>query len=282
MLTIGASILTWIPKWTESGGKYAIEQAKNTGFDIIEILFPEDLSVEVNSVNNLIRKSNIKLRCSCILPSSCHLPLFPKRAKDFLFNSIDLVEQLGCNLLVGVLYSAISQFDGKLRSKDEWECMVNILGEVALYAKKKGISLALEPINRYETKLLTSSKEVLDLLSEIGMDNMGLHLDTFHMNIEEQNIYEAIKSAGDRLFHVHVCENDRGIVGKGNIDWDDFFEGLAEIQYSGALVLESFSSEVEDLRVPTSLWRPTPYSSKQLADSSLTFLKDKASAFGLY
>ncbi|MEL6945974.1 MAG: sugar phosphate isomerase/epimerase family protein, partial [Bacteroidota bacterium] len=222
------------------------------------------------------------LHCACILPPDCHLPSYPKKAMQHLLAAVNLVEELETDLLSGVLYTAIAQFSGKLRTNEEWMCMSEVLGEVALYAKGKGISLALEPINRYETHLLTSAHEVLTLLTEVGADNMGLHLDTFHMNIEEQNVYETLTFADDKLLHVHVCENDRGIVGKGNIAWNDFFEGLAEIRYQGALILESFSSEVEELRIPTSLWRQTPYSSDQLAKQSLAFLKEKATAFGLY
>ena len=101
------------------------------------------------------------------------------------------------------------------------------------------------------------------------------------MNIEEQSFYDPLVMAGDKLMHIHICENDRGILGKGNIDWDDFFEGLAQIKYNGALVLESFSSEVTDLIVPTSLWRPTDYNSRQLAEGSLNFMNKQIQAFGL-
>ncbi|MEL6673093.1 MAG: sugar phosphate isomerase/epimerase family protein [Bacteroidota bacterium] len=282
MINIGASILTWIPKWTEAAGLFAIDQAAHTGYDLVEILFPENLDLHTKVIKQRIRKQKIGIRCAAILPPACHLPRYPRKAKAYLCKAIDLVEQLETDLLAGVLYTAIAQFSGRLRSEAEWQKMVDVLGEVAHYAKAKGISLALEPINRYETNLLTSAQEVLDLLTDIGMDNVGVHLDTFHMNIEEQNIYETLTMAGERLFHVHVCENDRGIVGKGNIAWHDFFEGLAEINYQGALVLESFSSEVEELRIPTSLWRETPFTSQQLAELSLAFLTEKASAFGLY
>ena len=99
------------------------------------------------------------------------------------------------------------------------------------------------------------------------------------MNIEERSFYEPLIMAGSKLKHIHICENDRGILGKGNINWNDFFEGLSEIKYQGALVLESFSSEVSELVAPTSLWRPSDYSAHQLAVESLEFMKSKIQDF---
>src|SRR5690606_37015229 len=101
-----------------------------------------------------------------------------------------------------------------------------------------------EPINRYETYVLTSANEVLNLATEIGHPALGLMLDTFHMNIEENDFYTPVLAAGNKLKYVHMTESDRGMLGEGNVYWDDFFKGLAQINYSGDLVLENFTSQV--------------------------------------
>jgi len=281
MIKFGASMLTWISKWTPESGLYAIEQANKTGYDVLEILLPNDLNLDVKTIKKQFKTNNIQGNYALILPPNCHLTIYPKQALRLLKDAIDIVESFEGNLLTGVLYSAIAQFSGTLRTNTEWRCMKEVIWEAAIYAHKKGIELALEPINRYETYLLTSAQEVLNLIAEIDLPNLGLHLDTFHMNIEERSFYEPIVAAGKHLKHIHICENDRGIVGKGNIRWNNFFEGLSEINYSGSLVLESFSSEVKELIVPTSLWRASDYSSNQLAKESLLFMKKKAVEFGL-
>jgi D-psicose/D-tagatose/L-ribulose 3-epimerase len=112
------------------------------------------------------------------------------------------------------------------------------------------------------------------MIDELDTNTIGLHLDTFHMNIEERNFYDPIIAAGDRLKHVHITESDRGMTGEGNVHWDDFFKALSEINYQGPLVLENFSSEITALVGPTSLWRPSKYNSEELAKGSLLFLKE--------
>ena len=111
------------------------------------------------------------------------------------------------------------------------------------------------------------------MIESIGTTNIGLHLDTFHMNIEERNFYDPIIRSGNNLNHLHITESDRGMTGEGNVHWDDLFKALAEINYQGPLVLENFSSEITELIKPTSLWRPSKYNSEELAKGSLLFMK---------
>ena len=122
--------------------------------------------------------------------------------------------------------------------------------------------------------MFTVAEEVLEMIDNIGADNIGVHLDTFHMNIEEPNFRDPIIRAGKKLKHIHITESDRGMTGEGNVHWDDFFRALAEIDYQGPLVLENFSSEIKELVGPTSLWRPSKYNSEELAKGSLAFMKE--------
>ncbi len=139
---------------------------------------------------------------------------------------------------------------------------------------KRNITIAPEPINRYESYVFTAADEVLEMIEIIGKPNIGLHLDTFHMNIEERNFYDPIIRAGNRLKHVHITESDRGMTGEGNVHWDDFFKALAAINYQGPLVLENFSSQITALVGPTSLWRPSKYNSEDLAKGSLKIYEE--------
>lgn len=281
MVKFGASILTWIPTWTTEGGKFAIEQASKIGYDVVEILLPNLANFEAKVAKKMAQENGISLNCSLILPQDHHLPFYPEKAKALLLNALDILEELEVNLLAGVLYTGIGVFTKAPRTTAETNVIVDVIGEVATVAQSKGISLALEPINRYETYLLTSVAEVVEIVSLIGLDNVGVQIDTFHANIEESNMSTPVLQAGNLLKHVHAAASDRGILGKDNIDWESFFKALAAVNYQGSLVLESFSSEVQELVAPTSLWRKSTYSCEELAKESLQFMREMSIKAGL-
>lgn len=281
MVKFGASILTWIPTWTTEGGKFALEQASKIGYDVVEILLPDLANFDAKAAKQMAQDNGIALNCSLILPQDHHLPFYPEKAKTLLIKALEVLEELEVNLLAGVLYTGIGVFTKATRTVGETNMMVDVIGEVATVAQTKGISLALEPINRYETYLLTSVAEVVEITSLIGLDNVGVQIDTFHANIEESNMSVPVLQAGNLLKHVHVAASDRGILGKDNIDWESFFKALASVNYQGSLVLESFSSEVQELVVPTSLWRKSNYSCEKLAVESLQFMREMATKVGL-
>lgn len=281
MVKFGASILTWIPTWTTEGGKFAIEQASKIGYDVVEILLPNLANFDAKAAKQMAQENGITLNCSLILPQDHHLPFYPEKAKALLLNALDVLEELEVNLLAGVLYTGIGVFTKAPRTATETNVMVDVIGEVATVAQAKGISLALEPINRYETYLLTSVAEVVEIVSLIGLQNVGVQIDTFHANIEESNMSTPVLQAGNLLKHVHAAASDRGILGKDNIDWESFFKALASVNYQGSLVLESFSSEVQELVAPTSLWRKSNYSCEELAKESLQFMREMSIKVGL-
>ena len=281
MVKFGASILTWIPTWTTEGGKFALEQASRMGYDVVEILLPDLANFDAKAAKQMAKANGIILNCSLILPQDHHLPFYPEKAKTLLINALEILEELEVNLLAGVLYTGIGVFTKAPRTVAETNLIVDVIGEVATVAKTKGISLALEPINRYETYLLTSVAEVVEITSLIGLDNVGVQIDTFHANIEESNMSVPVLQAGNLLKHVHAAASDRGILGKDNINWESFFKALASVNYQGSLVLESFSSEVQELVVPTSLWRKSNYSCEELAVESLQFMREMVTKVGL-
>ena len=118
---------------------------------------------------------------------------------------------------------------------------MTLMQEMANYAKDKKITLCLEAINRYETYFLNTAEHGVRLLQDIGRDNVKLHFDTYHMNIEEKDFYTPIVKSKEYLGYMHCCKNDRGIPGTGHVNWDELFKGLSEIGYNGWLVIESFS-----------------------------------------
>ncbi|MCW3785255.1 sugar phosphate isomerase/epimerase family protein [Plebeiibacterium sediminum] len=273
MPTFGTSYLSFIPHWSAEGGKYAIEKTAEYGFDLLEISLPSSLEFDVKTVKRQLMENNIKARFSLNLPKDCHMPLYPEKALKLIKSAVNIVSDMGGDFLGGVLHSAIGSFTGQPCSINERETVKQVFLELARYAQGHGVTIAPEPINRYESYVFTAADEVLDMIESINMPNLGLHLDTFHMNIEERNLYDPIIRAGKKLKHTHITESDRGMTGEGNVNWDLFFKALSEIDYQGPLVLENFSSEIKELVGPTSLWRPSKYNSEDLAKGSLLFMK---------
>lgn len=270
----GASILSWIPPmWTPDGGLYAIQQASAAGFDLLEILLPVTMEFDAPAVKQQLKQYGLKCTCSLNLPKEAHIPFYPKEAVRLMKAALDKANELETNYLGGVLHAGIGVFSGKQRTAEEEEILCAVWGEVAEYAAQSGITIGIEPINRYETYVCTSADEVLRFIERVGNPNLALHLDTFHMNIEETSFYEPVIAAGKRLRHIHMTESDRGMLGEGNVRWDDLFRGLKEIDFNGNLVLENFSNSIPGMAEAVSLWRPSKYNAEELAKGSLAFMR---------
>ena len=272
--TFGASILSWIPPmWTPEGGLFAIQQASAAGFDLLEILLPPSMEFDAPTVKRQLKQHGLKATCSLNLPQEAHIPFYPKEATRLIKAALDKASELEVDYLGGVLHSGIGVFSGKQRTREEENTLCEVWAEVAEYAGRSGITIGIEPINRYESYMCTSAEEVLRFIKCVDAPNLSLHLDTFHMNIEETSFYEPVIAAGSRLRHIHMTERDRGMLGEGNVRWDDLFRGLQEIDFNGNLVLENFSNSVPGMAVAVSLWRPSKYNADELAKGSLAFMR---------
>jgi D-psicose/D-tagatose/L-ribulose 3-epimerase len=277
----GALAYTWIGTWNKETGRQAIEKAAQAGLDLLEIplvnvqLFDPDLTHRQLAAAGIIGVATLAL------PQDAHMPANPKRATEFLKLAIDKVEQMGGDHLSGVLYGHAGTLVGRPPTSEERDTCARVLGEIASYAEARRITLAIEPINRYESYLFNVVEDALALIEKVGSPNLKLHLDTYHMNIDEHGFYAPTKLAGDRLVYVHASDSDRGVVGEGNVHWDDFFRALSEIAYEGPLVLESFSSVVPEMIAVSCMWRPSKVGIDEMVSRSLQFIKQKASACGL-
>lgn len=273
MPIFGTSILSFIPKWSSEGGHFAIKKTAEYGFDMLEINLPTTMDFDAKATQKQLEQYGVLGRYSLNLPANTHIPFYPEQAVILIKSALDKVAEINGDFLGGVLHSAIGTFTRNPCTEDEKQIVYQVFTEVAAYAKERNINLGIEPINRYESYVFTEADDVLKMIESIGTTNIGVHLDTFHMNIEERNFYDPIIRAGKHLNHLHITESDRGMTGEGNVHWDDLFKALAEINYQGPLVLENFSSEITELIGPTSLWRPSKYNSEDLAKGSLLFMK---------
>jgi D-psicose/D-tagatose/L-ribulose 3-epimerase len=188
---------------------------------------------------------------------------------------IDAAAELGSDVVAGPMYSAV----GKARLEDEadreteWQFAVDGLKEMAAYAGEKGVRLAFEPLNRFETDLVNVVDQGLKLINDVGSPYLGFHLDTFHMHLEEKDSPAAVRKAGDRIFHFHACENDRGVPGTGQVDWKGVFEALADVGYEGNVVIESFTPEVKSIARAVCIWREIAPDQDSIARDGLRYIK---------
>ena len=273
-IKIGASLLSWItPNWTAEAGKYAIEQTAKAGFDLIEILLPNSMEIDAKAVKKQLKENHLEVVCSLNLPKEAHIAFYPKEAEKLIKNAIDKTSDLETNFLGGVLHGPNGVFSGNPLSETEKNTIVEVWSSVADYAKEKDVNIAVEPINRYESYVCNTAENVLELIEKTGKDNLFLHLDTFHMNIEENNFRDPILLANQKLKHIHVTESHRGMLGEGTVNWNQFFDALKEINFEGNLVLENFSSSILGMQQMVSLWQKSPYNAEQLALGSLNFIK---------
>jgi D-psicose/D-tagatose/L-ribulose 3-epimerase len=198
-----------------------------------------------------------------------------KNGGDYLRACIDACETLGATNLVGPLYSAVGrtwQQTAEERAKD-LDTLVENLTRLAEYAGDHGVVLCVEPLNRFETSFINLAEQAIEVVDRVGHPACKIMLDTFHMNIEEKSLGDAIRAVGSRLQHVHSCENDRGVPGSGNVTWDEVAQALKKIHYDGPVVIESFTPEVKSIARAAAIWRQLAPSSDALAQDGLKFLQ---------
>lgn len=274
-IKFGASLLSWItPVWSPEAGKYAIEKTAGAGFDLIEILLPASMEFNADEVKKQLKNNNLEAVCSLNLPKEAHIAHYPKVAENLMKQAINKTSELETDFLGGVLHGGIGVFSGNPLTENEAEIITEVWSNVADYAKEKGVNIGIEPINRYETYVCNTAENVLDLILKTGKDNLFLHLDTFHMNIEENNFYDPIILAGNKLKHLHMTDSHRGMLGEGTVNWNELFKALKEINFEGNLVLENFSSSVPGMQQMVSLWQKSPHDAEELALGSLKFMKN--------
>jgi D-psicose/D-tagatose/L-ribulose 3-epimerase len=193
----------------------------------------------------------------------------------YLRHCVDFAAAVGSTLVSGPMYAPTGQarlLDAGARAA-QWARAAESLAQVAEHARAANVRLAVEPLNRFETDLVNTVEQGIRLCADVGADNVGLLLDTFHMNIEEKSLPAAITTAGPRVFHFQASENDRGTPGSGHIAWEEVVAALRGIDYAGSVVVESFLPTVQEIARAVSLWRPVADSMDALAADSVRFLR---------
>jgi len=254
---------TWL--WTASFGDRDVAlaaRAAGLGFDVLEVCVETTDGLTAEALVAAGETAPISFTvCGAFGPERdlAHPDPGPRRtAQEYLAWCVELAAGIGAPLVCGPMYSAVGK--DHLEDRDaraaERARAVDGLRRAADHAGERGVRLALEPLNRYETDLVNTTEQGLELCAEVDSPSLGLLLDTYHMNIEEKSLGAAIRAAGDRIFHFHACENDRGTPGTGHVRWGEVVAALRDVAYSGPIVIESFTPSVREIARAVSLWRP--------------------------
>lgn len=200
-------------------------------------------------------------------------PRIRAAAVDSLNKAVDDANLIGADIIVGGIYQAHKYFTGKGPTTREWNWSAEYLRTCGEYAQRHGVRLGLEFLNRFEVFLINTSADARRMAQQVGLDNVGVHYDTHHSNIEEPHPREALLACADVLNHIHLSESHRGTLGTGQVDWDSNFAALKEIDYSGWLVIESFGNFDPDLASAANIWRNAFTSPEEVYQRGIEFIR---------
>jgi D-psicose/D-tagatose/L-ribulose 3-epimerase len=278
-MKFGVNAWVWVsPLTTEELAKLAPTVA-GMGFDLLEVPLESISDMDHERGAAILRDNSLSVSACAAMGPDRDLIHPDKAIRDngmtYLRQAIDAAKTLGATNLVGPLYSAVGrtwQSTPDERSRDT-DLLVSQLRSLAEYAGDRGVVLCLEPLNRFETSFINLADQAIDMIDRVDHPACQIMLDTFHMNIEECSLGDAIRRTGKRLAHVHACENDRGAPGSGHVPWDDVAKALKNIGYNGPVVIESFTSKVQSIARAAAIWRNLAPSQDALARDGQAFLR---------
>jgi D-psicose/D-tagatose/L-ribulose 3-epimerase len=258
-MKIGFNMLLWATHVTEEHfGLF--ERLKKTGFDGVEVPVFEGDPAHFEKVSQVLKDNGLASTTVSVIPDEQHNPISadPNHRQgglDYLKWLIDCTSALESDLICGPLYQPLGVFSGSGATDEEKSRAVQVHRAAADYAAASGISLAVEPLNRFEAYFLNTMADAAAHVKAVGKDNFGILYDTFHANIEEKDPVGCISEYIDSIKHVHISENDRGTPGSGHIDWTGTFAALRSSGYDGWLTIEAFGQALPDLAAATRVWR---------------------------
>ncbi len=283
MSQLGIHWMVWVAGLGDADMTTAINSTAAAGYDFIEAPLSAPSTFPVAAARKRIEAAGLGVNASLALPPEGDISSADasvrKVGEALLLDAVSAARDLGAGHLSGVLYSTLRKY-GAPRTQEAVDNVVSILSRVAEKATAANLALNIEVVNRYESNIINTVADGLSLLERIGNPTVKLHLDTYHMNIEESSLGSAVDAAGDRIGYVHIGESHRGYLGTGTIDFPGFFRGLARAGYDGPIAFESFSSDVveADMANMLGVWRNLWTDQVDLAHHARTFLTGQLEA----
>jgi D-psicose/D-tagatose/L-ribulose 3-epimerase len=276
---IGANAWIWASPITDAKIANLVPRVAGLGFDLIELPVEEPGAWDPGRAAEVVASTGITAGVCCVMPPGRDLAVSDRavvrETVDYLGHCVDVADRVGAGVVAGPMYAAV----GRVWRMDRGERRAAIdrvadgLRPVAELAGEHGVSLAVEPLNRYETSLLNTVEQGLELVEAVDDPACGLLLDSFHMNIEEKSPAVAARAAAGRIAHVHACGTDRGSPGADSFGWPEFVAAVRDAGYDGPFTIESFTSANEVIATAAAIWRPLADSPDALAGDGLRFLR---------
>lgn len=280
MNRLGLHALVWVGGWRPDERRTAIESTKEAGYDLIEIPVLDPSAIDVADTARVLESVGLEATCSLGLGFDTDIssddPEVVARGVRLLDDALAVARDLGSPYLCGVISAALGKYDRPPTALG-WEHCATSLRRLAERAAASDITLGIEVVNRYDSNLINTADQALRMIDDIGERNVVVHLDTYQMNIEEEDFRKPVLAAGDRLGYVHISESHRGYLGTGTVDFDTFFASLRELGYAGPIVFESFSAAVVSpaLSHTLGIWREHWRDGMDLARHARTFMRER-------
>jgi D-psicose/D-tagatose/L-ribulose 3-epimerase len=265
--------------WSGEVGQAALDllpAIADLGYDGVELPIFAPEALDTATIRRALADAGLACTVSSALPPDASLldPAQRDRGVRFIGRVAEAAAACGANLVCGPLYAPVGALPGRPRTPAEWSSCVAGLRAAGDVAARLGVTLAVETLNRFETFFLNTAADAVALLDEVNHPAVGLHLDTFHLNIEEKSLPDAIRQSARWLRYVHFSENDRGIVGSGHIDWIGVAAALKDVGYDGWITAETFSGRIPELAAATAIWRPIVPDELAYARETLRFARE--------
>ncbi len=279
-LRIAANTFIWHSPLTTEILEARLPQLADWGFDAVELPLENVDDWDVERCAELLEQYGLDSLVGSVFAPGRELAGASSVTQDetieYMRSAIEIAARQGSALVIGPSYTSVGRtwrMDADARRKLYGELTENYLRLID-YAGPLGVKIALEPLNRYETSVFNTTEQLLDFIADLDPAVIGLNLDTYHMNIEERSLGDSIRLAGERMFHLQVCGNDRGAPGGDLTPWQDVFTALRDIGYQGILGIESFTADNASISTAASIWRPLAPTQDQLATEGLAFLRE--------
>jgi D-psicose/D-tagatose/L-ribulose 3-epimerase len=277
---IGANTWIWTSPLTDERLADLAPRIRAWGFDVIELPIENVGDWEPGRTRDLLQQLGLGATTCLVMPPGRDLVVADRTVvadtQRYLKDCLDMASAIGAGVVAGPAYAPVGRT--WLMSADERAATIDRLVEalrtVVEAAERRRVKLAIEPLNRYETSVINTVEQALEVVNRLDSEWCGVALDTFHMNIEEKDLSQAIGAATGRIAHVQVCGNDRGAPGHDHIDWPGILDALDAAGYTGPLCIESFAAGNQSLARAASIWRPLERSQDAIATDGLKFLRE--------
>ena len=254
-----------------------LPRIKEGGFDGLEMPLFHPKGFPAAEIRRGVEAYGLECTVSVVLTDGMSLisedPEVRRKTHNHLVDTIQVAAEAGARIIAGPVYSPVGYLTGRRRTTDEWNRAVEGYQLLADTLAANGVTLAIEPLNRFETYFLNTAADATALCDQVGHPNVGILFDTFHANIEEKDIAAGYRTVGRHLKHVHTCENDRGTPGSGHVEWNEVFQALRDLHYDGWLVIEGFSFALGELSTAACLWRDIEVTPEVIAFEGVKFLR---------